>query len=569
MEDILGYEDFLKIEPINKGWSSDRKYYIETADGERLLLRVANVSEHDRKKAEYGALSKASALDIYAPQPRGFGLCENGKSVYYLVTWLEGEDAASAMETMTDTEKYVLGLRAGELLRKLHTLPAPDDSEPWQVRFQRKIDERLADYHHNKGRTENGELVIKYLADNADLLSKRAQTFNHGDFNTTNLIVSPSGEVGAIDFNCFNDNRDYGDPLWEMICISYSETPDAHYYTGMWNGYAGGKPDDEFFRMTAYYFAYDVIASLGGDENFDNGDFDNKALAWYDNFKSTVPSWYLKDFYIQWTDAVPYMLKSPFDFSFLRKYGKVFKVFDGQDSGNICFGMQDGDRKYFVKFAGAPTAEYKADTEGAVERLKSAVSIYEDLAHPHLIRYISSEEIGGGFAVVFDWVDAVCPHRMYPADHKKFKEVSLESRMQIFEDVLEFHEFVVQKGYIQVDFYDGSIMWDFGNEKTVICDIDFYSKRPMDGSEVLWGCSRFAAPEERKSGEPRNEVTNVYNMGATAFCLFCDSKRELANWPLSEALYAVAKKAVSVERGKRQQSIRQLIDEWDAAKEIL
>ena len=55
-------------------------------------------------------------------------------------------------------------------------------------------------------------------------------------------------------------------------------------------------------------------------------------------------------------------------------------------------------------------------------------------------------------------------------------------------------------------------------------------------------------------------------MCATDFCLFTDSDRSPEKWPLSEARYAVAKKAVSDERGKRQQSIRQLIEEWEAAK---
>lgn len=300
LHDIPQYNTFVKIEPIIKGWSPDKKYYIETAGCTRLLLRVSDIVELDRKKAEYNALCKAATLNLYTPQPYGFGICNKGKNVYYLVTWLEGVDVANTMMTMSETERYVLGLKSGELLRKLHTLPAPDDAEPWNIRFQRKIDERLADYRNNKGQTENGEIAIKYLEDNAELLKNRKQTFNHGDFNTTNLIVSPNGEVGVIDFNCFNDNCDYGDPLWELICISYAENPDTYYYTGLWNGFTNGKPDNDFFKMTAYYFAYDVLSSLGGDDNFDNSCFDKKALDWYDNFNSTIPTWYKQN--IELTD---------------------------------------------------------------------------------------------------------------------------------------------------------------------------------------------------------------------------------------------------------------------------
>jgi len=289
-------ESFIKAESIDKGWSPDKKFLVQNADEKKLLLRIADISELERKKAEYNALIKASALNSYSPQAYGFGLLEKENKVYYLVSWLEGDDAATIMTNMSENERYNLGIKSGKLLRRLHSLPAPDNAEPWHYRFQRKIDQRFDEYHMNKGQTKNGEIAIKYLSENSELLKNRPQTFNHGDFNTTNLIVSPNGEIGAIDFNCFNDNCDYGDPLWEMICISYIEEVDPFYYTGMWNGYANGKPDENFFKMTAYYFAYDILSSLGGTESFDNGNFDEKALKWYDNFNRIIPAWYLENF---------------------------------------------------------------------------------------------------------------------------------------------------------------------------------------------------------------------------------------------------------------------------------
>ena len=54
MNDIKNYDTFTKIELINKGMSNDKKYYIETDDGKRLLLRVTDAKEYGRKKAEYG-----------------------------------------------------------------------------------------------------------------------------------------------------------------------------------------------------------------------------------------------------------------------------------------------------------------------------------------------------------------------------------------------------------------------------------------------------------------------------------------------------------------------------------
>jgi serine/threonine-protein kinase len=293
LDDIKGFDAFAEIEPIDKGWSGDKKYRVTTTDGSRLLLRIANIGEYERKKAEYNTLTKAAELGLFTPAPVDFGLCDGGKRVYYIATWLDGVDAAELLPSLGETERYALGVKAGRLLQKLHTLPAPDGAEAWETRFQRKIDGRILSYRGNNVRSERGELVIKYLRDNAYLLEGRPQTFNHGDFGITNIIVGPSGEVGAIDFNCYDGG--YGDPLWELVGISYAETPDPHFYTGLWNGYANGTPDSEFFAVTAFYFAYDVLTSLCGDGDcgFDNGGFDEKCLKWYDNFSRAVPSWYI------------------------------------------------------------------------------------------------------------------------------------------------------------------------------------------------------------------------------------------------------------------------------------
>lgn len=65
MHNIKNYNTFTKIEPINKGWSNDKKYYIETTDDRKLLLRVADISEYDRKKAEYAVKRLKATVPVY------------------------------------------------------------------------------------------------------------------------------------------------------------------------------------------------------------------------------------------------------------------------------------------------------------------------------------------------------------------------------------------------------------------------------------------------------------------------------------------------------------------------
>lgn len=109
-----------------------------------------------------------------------------------------------------------------------------------------------------------------------------------------------------------------------------------------------------------------------------------------------------KGYYLQYIDGNPYKLKAPYDFSFInRQYGKVFKVFDDQDSGNICFGTEKDGERYFIKFAGAPTESYSGTCEEAIRRLKSTLPVYGKLKHNNLIEFVKAEETGGGLAMVF------------------------------------------------------------------------------------------------------------------------------------------------------------------------
>jgi len=267
---------------------------------------------------------------------------------------------------------------------------------------------------------------------------------------------------------------------------------------------------------------------------------------------------------IQWIDGIPYRLKAPFDFSFLQQYGKVFQVFDDQDSGNICFGLADTDKRYFLKFAGAPTERACISAEEAVANLKCGAPVYRDLAHPNLVTLLDAEAIGGGFALIFEWTDGLCMGRQYPLSRETFRQLPIETKLRIFEDILVFHAHVAARGYAAIDFYDGSVLYDFQRGVTLICDIDFYVKMPyVNRMGRLWGSSRFMSPEEFQLGAEIDEITNVYTMGAMAFALFADSECSPEVWPLDGDLYAVARRAVSDDRSRRQQSIEQLIAEWN------
>lgn len=277
-------------------------------------------------------------------------------------------------------------------------------------------------------------------------------------------------------------------------------------------------------------------------------------------------------------DGTSVALRADHDFDWLHQFGRVFRAFDQQDSGNICFGVQDGAQRWFIKYAGAPTVNYEGDPSDAIARLQQAMPVYEAIQHPSLIRLIDHGPYGDGYAAIFAWAEGECLHAHWNfAQHPKytdplspnyrFRRLPLRDKLVCFRAVLDLHTLVARKGYVAIDFYDGSIMYDFTAHGTTVCDIDFYQKAPcLNTMGRLWGSKRFMAPEEFQLGAVIDEVTNVYTMGATAFELLGDNgQRTLDGWQAGAGLFAVARRATNADRRERYPSIAALSDAWEEA----
>ena len=397
------------------------------------------------------------------------------------------------------------------------------------------------------------------------MLKNRPQVYQHGDYHIGNMMIGRGGKLYIIDFN----RNDYGDPWEEFNRIVWCAQKAPLFASGMVNGYFDGDVPLEFWKLLALYISSNTLSSVYWAIPFGQNEVDTmlnqakEVLSWYDNMRNPIPTWYFKGYYLQYADAVPFKLKSAFDFSFLSEYGTVFKVYDDQDSGNICFGTEKDGQHYFIKFAGAPTEQYNGDPADAIARLKATLPVYSELQHANLIELVEAKDIGGGFAMVFKWASGDCMGRMYPAAHRRFMQLPVDAKLKVFRDILSFFEYIASQNYVAIDFYDGSIMYDFESGKTTICDIDFFSKQPCSNDMGrMWGSSRFQSPEEFQLGAVIDEITNVYTVGATAFALFGEYNRTRDKWQLRDELFEVAAKAVSDDRTKRQQSIRQFIDEW-------
>ncbi|WP_307066894.1 serine/threonine protein kinase [Alkalibacillus filiformis] len=275
-------------------------------------------------------------------------------------------------------------------------------------------------------------------------------------------------------------------------------------------------------------------------------------------------------------DKVDFQLQEEQNFDWLKQYGAVFCVFDQQDSGNISFGVEKDERKFFVKYAGSKPIDFTGNPEDAIERLKKAVPVYQSLEHQHLIKLLDHFSTEIGYALVFEWFEGECLHSHWSfggiakytnpnSPFYRFKKLEVEKRLKALDAIFSFHTYVESQRYVAVDFYDGSILYDFKSNETKICDIDFYRHSPSinDFGEDFWGSNRSKSPEEYGLGAPIDSITNVFNLGAIAFGLLGGERdRSFSKWDANQGLYEVAIKAVEEDRNKRYSTVKEFYDAW-------
>ncbi len=296
LSEIPGASAWRNVQEIHKGWSSDSKYFIQTTDGRDLLLRISNITQYDKKQREFESVKKLDHIDnVLMSRPLGFGLCNNGQSVYSLFTWVNGEDAEGVIPTLNAEQQYQLGVQAGKVLAKLHEIYAEQDRVPWAEHYNAKINRYIRNYKSCGIALKGADQTISFIEQNRHLLENRPQTFQHGDYHVGNMVITSSGELGIIDFN----RLDYGDPWEEFNRITWCAGLSPLFASGRIHGYFNNDVPDLFFRLMALYIASNQISSIhwaipfGKEEVDDMVQRAEEVLEGYDYFQTVIPKWYL------------------------------------------------------------------------------------------------------------------------------------------------------------------------------------------------------------------------------------------------------------------------------------
>ena len=289
------YNKIAKRIPIDKGWSGDQKFRVTGNDGQTYLLRIAPMEKFDRKRREFDKMHEVAQLGIPMCLALEFGTCEEG--VYSIQSWIDGEDAEAVMMSLDAASQYRYGLDAGQILAKIHTIPAPADTPDWETRFNAKIDRKITMYKSCELKYESGgDAFLNYLDQNRHLLKGRPQCYQHGDYHIGNMMIDRSGKLTVIDF----DRDDFGDPWEEFNRIVWCAQAAPAFASGMVDGYFNSNVPMDFWKLLALYICSNALGSLPWAIPFGEEEIQvmrNQAaqvLEWYDGMQNVVPTWYAK-----------------------------------------------------------------------------------------------------------------------------------------------------------------------------------------------------------------------------------------------------------------------------------
>ena len=293
-KDIPAASSFSVVKEIKDGMSGDRKYYIETVDGQKLLLRISEVANKDTKKKDYDFLTSLNKAKLPVPQAIDFGLCEEGQSVYMLLEWMEGKEAEKVLPDMPKDKQYRLGVKAGQILRGIHENAAIKSAEQnWYDRYFEVISPRIDAYKNEGIPFEGADEILAFIEENKPLLHDRSQCNIHGDFHLGNLIIQGE-ELFVIDWQTV-DFEGVADPWVDFKSIGVDHIAFA---VGQIDGYFDSQVPEEFWRMLALYLSTSAITSIVwakyvAPDCLDSiMELNQNVVKWYDKMKQVIPTWY-------------------------------------------------------------------------------------------------------------------------------------------------------------------------------------------------------------------------------------------------------------------------------------
>ncbi len=288
---MLRRKEWTKIEFIDKGFSNDVKYHVVDKKNEHYIIRVADVLSYERKFAQFDYLKEIDKLNLNTSSPVEISLFDG--EIYALLTWVEGNEAEEVLPTLDKKTQYEIGIKAGKILKKIHSIPVKT-TKTWKEVYEEKLLKKIKKSEEMVYKHPHLETFKKYVFDNMHIIEKSPMKLQHGAYHIGNMVIGENLELGIITFDQIN----VADPVDDFKQFIWNVRISPEFMTGLVDGYHNGKPTKIFFKKLALYAADYCIANIAWASKFDIEIINEAVKAcdetyeWYEGFIRIIPTWY-------------------------------------------------------------------------------------------------------------------------------------------------------------------------------------------------------------------------------------------------------------------------------------
>ncbi len=250
---------------------------------------------------------------------------------------------------------------------------------------------------------------------------------------------------------------------------------------------------------------------------------------------------------------------------FLAGVGRVFATFDAQsqDSGNVSYGVEIGGKRLFVKTAGSPRDRSSyLDHCGRVRLLRNAIRLARSRRHPAMPALRRVVESPQGPMLFYDWADGELVRHLLD----RVRRLPPSEVADMLTVVYDLHEALAADGWVAVDFYDGSMIYDFERKRLSVVDLDSYSAGAFPNRMGrMFGSTRFMAPEEFRLGAVIDERTTVFTLGRTGAVLLSDGSLDRAAFRGTRPQLRALERACRPRPDNRFRTVAEMNEAWRRA----
>lgn len=259
--------------------------------------------------------------------------------------------------------------------------------------------------------------------------------------------------------------------------------------------------------------------------------------------------------------------------AYLHRIGAVFATFDRTaQSGNVSYGVQIEGERYFVKSAGKPDSSSCFSIDERLALLRTAIMLANEIDHPSMPRLLNVVNPSTDDPIlVYDWVDGELldvprEQRDDPASaYYRFRHLPADEITAALDAIFEIHALLADRQWVAVDFYDGSIMYDFERHRVTAIDLDCYHRGPfVNTMGEMFGSSRFKAPEESTLHAAIDQRTTVFTLGRFIAVFLSDGTLDRAPFRGSTEAFDVMTRACRPDPQDRYESVADFYAAWKA-----